>query len=44
MQLAPRPLTPEDIAYTAAFLASDLSLGVTGEDIAVDAGWSAGTP
>ena len=29
MQLDPRPLTPEDIAYTAAFLASDLSLGVT---------------
>ena len=44
MQLDPRPLTPEDIAYTAAFLASDLSLGVTGEDIAVDAGWSAGRP
>jgi len=44
MQIDPRPLTPEDIAYTAAFLASELSRGITGEDIAVDAGWTAGRP
>lgn len=43
-QLDPRPLTPEDIAMTAAFLASDLSRGITGEDIAVDGGWAAGRP
>ena len=44
IQIDPRPLTPEDIAMTAAFLASDLSRGITGEDIAVDAGWAAGRP
>jgi NAD(P)-dependent dehydrogenase (short-subunit alcohol dehydrogenase family) len=44
LQLDPRPLTAEDIAMTAAFLASDLSRGITGEDIAVDAGWAAGRP
>jgi len=44
MQIDPRPLTPEDIAYTAAFLASELSRGITGEDIAVHAGWTAGGP
>ena len=44
LQLDPRPLTAEDIAMTAAFLASELSRGITGEDIAVDAGWTAGKP
>lgn len=44
MQLSPRPVVSTDIAYAAAYLASDLSLGITGEDIAVDGGWSAGRP
>lgn len=37
-----RFVTPEEVAHTAAFLASDLSSGITGAAIPVDAGLSAG--
>jgi enoyl-[acyl-carrier protein] reductase I len=36
-----RAITPEDVANTALFLASDLSLAITGETIHVDAGFHA---
>ncbi|MGZ4163701.1 MAG: SDR family oxidoreductase, partial [Tumebacillaceae bacterium] len=34
-----RNVTQEDVANTAVFLASDLSSGITGETIHVDAGY-----
>ena len=37
-----RPGQPEDIAGAALFLASDLSAYVTGQNICVDGGWTAG--
>jgi enoyl-[acyl-carrier protein] reductase I len=36
-----RAITPEDVANTALFLASDLSTAITGEVIHVDAGFHA---
>ena len=35
-----RSITPEEIARTAAFLASDASTGITGETLHVDAGYN----
>ena len=40
-QLLPDPITVEDVAGCAVFLASDLSSSVTGQVIAVDGGWTA---
>lgn len=36
-----RPVTPEEVASTVAFLASPLASGITGTTVTVDAGWSA---
>jgi 3-oxoacyl-[acyl-carrier protein] reductase len=36
-----RPVTPEEVAATVAFLASAAASGITGTTLAVDAGWSA---
>lgn len=35
-----RNITPEEVALTAAFLASDASTGITGETLHVDAGYN----
>jgi 3-oxoacyl-[acyl-carrier protein] reductase len=37
-----RPVTPEEVAGTIAFLASGAASGITGTTLTVDAGWSAG--
>jgi NAD(P)-dependent dehydrogenase (short-subunit alcohol dehydrogenase family) len=37
-----RPVTPEEVAATVAFLASPVASGITGTTVTVDAGWSAG--
>jgi len=42
MQLIQRPGTGEDIAALALYLASDESSFVTGQDISIDGGWTAG--
>ncbi|MBM6402577.1 SDR family NAD(P)-dependent oxidoreductase [Phycicoccus sonneratiae] len=36
-----RPVTPEEVAATVAFLASGDASGITGTTVTVDAGWSA---
>lgn len=36
-----RPVTPEEVAATVAFLASSGASGITGTTVTVDAGWSA---
>lgn len=36
-----RPVTPEEVAATIAFLASPAASGITGTTVTVDAGWSA---
>jgi 3-oxoacyl-[acyl-carrier protein] reductase len=36
-----RPVTPEEVAATVAFLASRVASGITGTTVTVDAGWSA---
>lgn len=36
-----RPVTPEEVAATVAFLASPAASGITGTIVTVDAGWSA---
>lgn len=36
-----RPVTPEEVASTVAFLASPAASGITGTTLTVDAGWSA---
>lgn len=42
MHLIQRPGTPEDIAPLAVYLASDESSWVTGQNIRIDGGWTAG--
>lgn len=42
MQLIRRPGTGEDVAALALYLASDESSFVTGQDISIDGGWTAG--
>ncbi|MGB7818301.1 MAG: SDR family oxidoreductase [Ornithinibacter sp.] len=37
-----RPVTPEEVADTVAFLASPGASGITGTTVTIDAGWSAG--
>ncbi|GGL39339.1 SDR family oxidoreductase [Phycicoccus endophyticus] len=37
-----RPVRPEEVAATVAFLASPVASGITGTTVTVDAGWSAG--
>ncbi len=37
-----RPVAPEEVASTVAFLASPAASGITGTTITIDAGWSAG--
>lgn len=37
-----RPVTPQEVAATIAFLASRDASGITGTTVTVDAGWSAG--
>ena len=44
LHLLDRPGTPEEIAGLALYLASDESGFVTGADIAIDGGWSVGSP
>ena len=36
-----RPVSPEEVAATVAFLASPAASGITGTTVTVDAGWSA---
>ena len=42
LQLIRRPGTGDDIAALALYLASDESSWVTGQNICIDGGWSAG--
>jgi len=39
---AGRPVTPQEVAWTVAFLASERAQGINGTTITVDGGWSAG--
>jgi enoyl-[acyl-carrier-protein] reductase (NADH) len=39
-----RLIRPEEIAATVGFLASDLASGITGVNVAVDAGYLVATP
>lgn len=44
LQLLPRAATAEEIVVLALYLASDESSFVTGADMRIDGGWSAGAP
>jgi 3-oxoacyl-[acyl-carrier protein] reductase len=39
-QAVPRPLVPDDVAGTVAFLASDAAGALTGQTLCVDAGFA----
>ena len=39
-QCIPRLIQPEEIARVALFLASDMSVALTGQEILVDRGWA----
>ena len=41
-QLVGRMLTPDEVAASALYLASDVSAMVTGSCLMIDGGWSAG--